>query len=187
MSDWRKDFRYGTCVIWPQGVTARVANQLRARYDGVSQRHCAAHITITQPFLADPDDKALETIQNIVSSVPSFSIYAGPIEPFGDSNVLKFDIHPKSILLTLRKRLHDTGLFNLSLPFTEGFIPHMTISECGLPGGESLQALVKELNKDVPPTMFQVTALAYIRPDPSFHFKEAHAFALGASLPPGKK
>ena len=179
MGDWKNLYRPGTLTIWPHGAIADTANRLRATYDPVSQANCPAHITLTQPFLSPPDDHVLSTLVDIAADTAPFEICAGPIQRFGKSNVLKFDINPKGPILDLRHRLHDTGCFNLSLPFTEGFIPHMTISEYGPIQGESVTELAEELNKTTPTGRFVCSAFAFIVPDSNFVFSEQRRFHLG--------
>ena len=179
MGDWKDSYRWGTLVIWPKGEAKRVCNPLRETYDPVSQGICPAHITLTQPFLNPPSGPDLQRVAEVVSQVDSFTVHVGPIEPFGSSSVLKFDIEPKGVLLNLRQKLHETRLFNLNLPFTEGFIPHMTISESGLDGPEETLSVAKELNARFGLFAFECTEVAYIRPDDPFRFSEIQTFGLG--------
>ena len=179
MGDWRDDYRAGTSVIWPKGEAEMEANRLREVHDPESQRICPAHITLTQPFLRTPDGDDLLRVAATLSQGEPFSLKVGPVEPFGTSSVLKFDVEPKSILESLRAKLHETGLFNLNLPFTDGFIPHMTISEHGLASGEEARRLAAEMNQRIRRFEFECTEVAYIRPNEAFEFSEIRLFPLG--------
>ena len=179
MSDWQADYQHGTFVVWPTGEIEGISNELRQTYDPESQAHCPAHITVTQPFLEAPSAESWRQIETIVSSFSTFPISVGPIEPFGASTTLKFDIEPKAPLRQLRRKLHETGLFNLTLPFTEGFIPHMTISEFGLDDRTVVECLAATLNQEISSHVFSCRALAYIRPDSNFQFQEVRCIPLG--------
>ena len=179
MTDWRKVYTPGTLVLWPGEVTASIANALRSQYDPESQRICPAHITLTQPFLDLPNTDDWAKLAAIGKTVKPFLVTVGPIETFGTSAVLKFDVEPKSGLLALRQALHDTGLFNLNLPFTEGFTPHLTISEYGVQEPSYALELAQSLNKTTPVTTFMCSEFAYIRPDANRVFSHVRTVRLG--------
>lgn len=182
MDDWKKDYMQGVRLIWPNDSLRESVNTLRAKYDSESQKICDAHITLTQPFLNQPDDAAWKHIQSILTKYSPFDIEYGPIEIFGNSPVLKFDINPKEKILKLRNGLHETGLFNLSLPFTEGFIPHMTISENGFKDITEAQKTADELNSEINTGNFTCTHIAYVQPDSNFHFEERKLLPLTKNL-----
>jgi len=181
MEDWQKDYQHGTLVIWPTGDAARVSNQLRMLHDPQTHEYCSAHITVTQPFRSPPTDHTWSLIDQIVQATPPFWIHVGPIEFFGQSSIVKFDVEPKSVINSLRQQLHATGLFNLTLPHTDGFTPHMTISESGLPADGADATTVEVLNTLYETMQFRASRLTYIRPDPSFCFHEERSFAFGLS------
>lgn len=176
MDDWKLDFKYGMFLIWPEEEVRTMVNELREKYDPESQRVCEAHITLTQPFLDKPSDDTWKLIESTLSDFKPLTIHFGPIEPFGSSAVVKFDIEPKDKLLAMRKGLHDTGLFNLALPFTEGFIPHMTIAESGLESAKDALQLATELNQRIKQGSFQCKEVTYVQPDESFHFETIRSF-----------
>ena len=178
-SNWQRPYRFGMFVIWPQGKASTIGNKLRELHDPTSQRVCEAHITLSQPLLALPDHQAWQTIEAIAQDTPSFPVQVGPIEVFADSTVVKFAIEPQQTIVALRNRLHDTGLFNLSLPFTQGFIPHMTIGEFGLQDPQQAKTLARALNKTIEHTHFQCSAITYIRPDADFRYDAVRSVSLG--------
>ena len=171
MDDWKLDFKHGMLLIWPQDGVRNMVNKLRSKYDPESQRTCEAHITLTQPFLEEPNDESWELIESVLRKAEPFDIHYGPIETFGDSPTLKFDIEPKDEILEIRNGLHDTGLFNLTLPFTEGFIPHMTISESGISTTEDARKVADELNSSINKEVFQCSSIVYTKPNDSFRFE----------------
>ena len=178
MDDWKLDFQYGTFLIWPEEEVRAMANKLREKYDPESQKICDAHITLTQPLLEEPNEEAWKLIESILSNFEPFVIHFGPIEQFGSSPVVKFDVEPKDKVLAIRESLHETGLFNLTLPFTEGFIPHITITESGLESSEAASELATELNQKIAQGTFQCNEVTYVRPDESFNFKSIRSFPL---------
>lgn len=180
MDDWKKDFIYGTLLIWPSDSVRNSVNALRTKYDPESQQVCDAHITLTQPFLNQPSDEDWQEIHSVLAQHTSFDIHYGPIEVFGSSPVVKFDIVPKEKILALRNALHATQLFNLALPFTEGFIPHMTISEHGFSDLEEAKQAASTLNSSYQSGSFTCAEIAYVKPDDTFHFEEIRLLPLGA-------
>jgi 2'-5' RNA ligase len=178
MGDWRDIVRPGTLLIWPPEPLRTRVNTLRRTYNPEAQKNCDGHITLTQRFLIPPNKAAFQTIEAIAATTSAFSIHFGPIERFGTSVVVKFDIGPKPIILALRERLHATGLFNLRLPFTEGFIPHMTVSEFGLKTPKAAAKVVQKLNETVEMGTFPCVEFAYARPDGFSHFHTVRTFPL---------
>jgi len=127
--EWQRVYKYGTLVIWPPDRVGEVVNRLRHQYDPVSQSFCGAHITLTQPFLRQPSSNEWVELCEVVSSFESFEIQYGPINTFLPYPCIWFEIHPSELVLVIRQALHATGMFNLDLPHTEDFIPHMTVTE----------------------------------------------------------
>jgi len=172
MDDWKQHYTHGTIFIYPAEAVRKLVNSLREQYDSESHKICDAHITLTQPLLAEPNEKSFQLIESVLNTLKAFTIYYGPIETFGDSQTIKFDIQPKDAILTMRSALHQTGLFNLALPFTEGFIPHMTISEFGIGTTDAAKKFAAKLNQSIQPGIFQCNEIVYVKPNTSFHFED---------------
>ena len=178
MDDWKSAFTHGTLVILPDAKTSNMVNRLRQKHDPSSQKICDAHITLTQPFLNEPDDNAWQKIHDIINQFETFDILFGSIDTFENTPILKFHIEPKEALVSLRNYLHETELFNLSLPFTKDFIPHMTISESGISTPREAIQLAEELNKTISTGSFQCNEISYMRPNNEFHFELQKALSL---------
>jgi 2'-5' RNA ligase len=168
-ADWQKNYVHGTFVIWPPDPVRRVVNRLRQEYDPVSQAICETHVTLTQPFLRQPDDAEWATLYRIVAGFDPFEITYGPLNNFFPYPCIWFEIHPSQKLLEIRHALHQTGLFNLDLPHTDDFIPHMTITE-SLSDIEATQGMFERLSSKVSGGSFTCSSVAYITPNPDFHF-----------------
>ena len=178
-SSWRDAYRHGTCVIFPTGRTARIVNALRAEVDPESQQSCGAHITLTQPFRVAPDAAAWSTIEAVARQTAPFMVRSGPVERFGTSCVVKLDIEPKAVILALRHRLHDTGLFDLTLPHTDGFVPHMTLSEFGFSCPTEASDWAVQINHRVQLDAFECIQFEFIKPDSEFRFVRHRGVGLG--------
>jgi len=176
--DWKASYKHGTWVIWPEGELSVVANALRTKYDPESQGYCPAHITLTQPFIEEPASNAWDQIEAVLQSTKPISVVAGPLGTFPGSTVLRFEIQPADSILHLRHQLHRTGLFDLTMPFTEGFIPHLTVSEYGLDAPADVQDVLASLGNDLGPFRFHCDAISYIRPDEDFTFRTVRSLAL---------
>jgi 2'-5' RNA ligase len=170
MEDWRLQFKHGALVIWPPFEVRKEVNTLRRKYDPLSHAIVEAHITVTQPFLKKPNKSTWEEIHKILRKFPTLEIFFGPIDNFKNTSIMKFQIKPKKKLLTLRKVLHETGFFNLDLPFTESFIPHMTISEFDSRDQKETKKIVKALNRSSTKGSFLCSELKYAQPDDKFKF-----------------
>ena len=168
-AEWQKVYSYGTFVIWPIDPIREAVNRLRHKYDPVSQSFCEAHITLTQPLLRQPSEKEWNNFSDVVSGFESFEIHYGPINTFLPYPCIWFEIHPSEEVLEIRQALHATGLFNLDLPHTDGFIPHMTITE-GQSDIEVTNDLFAKLRDEISGGTFICTEIALIVPDHRFHF-----------------
>jgi len=178
MKNWQKPYKHGLLVIWPPKEVSIIVNKLKSQYDPLACSYIKAHLTLTQPFLKEPTPSVLKTIEKTLSEFPTFTIDFGPIEVFKNSTVIKYSIKPAKKILTLREKLHQKGYFNLSLPFTEGFIPHMTISEFGVKDLISARKLAQKLNQENDRGSFICNEIAYVRPDDKFYFKTIKKFKL---------
>jgi 2'-5' RNA ligase len=178
MKNWQKPYKHGLFVIWPPKKVSTAVNKLKSRYDPLSCSYIEAHVTLTQPFLKEPAPSVLKAIEKVIGEFPAFTINFGPIDVFENSTVIKYNIQPAKNILALREKLHQEGYFDLSLPFTEGFIPHMTISESGIKDKISARELAQKLNKENDGGSFICEEVAYVRPDDKFHFETMKKFQL---------
>ena len=167
--DWQRIYIHGTLVIWPPDEVREVVNGLRHQYDPVSQSFCDTHITLAQPFLHLPSNQEWDELCKVVSSFESFEIQYGPINTFLPYPCIWFEIHPSELVLAIRQALHATGMFNLDLPHTDDFIPHMTVTE-GQSDIEVTEKLFTKLRDEILGGSFICPDIAYIVPDRAFHF-----------------
>ena len=181
--EWQRLYDHGTFVIWPPDPVRRVVNELRNRYDPVSQAVCEAHITVTQPLLGEPTEEQWRRLRAIAEEFPRFHCDYGPVRSFLPAPVIWLEVQPAERILELRRALHETGLFNLELPHTDDFIPHMTLTE-GFSGAKVTEALLEELRKKVSGGSFSCAELSFIVPDDGFRFSVARRLALGNSSQP---
>jgi 2'-5' RNA ligase len=176
--DWQKTYQYGTIVIWPPDDVREIINQQREEYDPKSSAICEAHITLTQPLLGPLEKPDWEIIEQITSQIQPLEIQYGPLKSFLPYPCIWYEIQPMEQLLEIRAALHMTGFFNLSLPHTEGFIPHMTITE-HLSGPEVNLQLLEDLQKESTPGEFTFTEISLIEPDENFFFSVQRVIPLG--------
>jgi 2'-5' RNA ligase len=165
--EWQKAYEFGSLVIWPPDSVREIVNRQRQEYDPVSQATCEAHITLTQPLLRPLKDREWDQIMRIVSSFDAFQIDYGPVNSFLPYPAIWYEIHPKEKVLEMREALHQTGFFNLALPHTEGFIPHMTITE-GESGPAVDEALLEHIRARVESGCFRCDDVAYVVPNETF-------------------
>jgi 2'-5' RNA ligase len=177
-TDWQKTYEHGTFVIWPPDAVRAEINPLRATYSPIAQSYCETHITLTQPLLCPLDTVDWARLEIIVSSFQSLTIRYGPLRTWSGGRIIYFAIEPQETILALRQALHQTGLFNLDLPFTEGFVPHMTVQEGyaeGTPGADVVEpgqgmVVYQELKDRYPGGAFLCLEITYVVPDSRFHF-----------------
>lgn len=183
--EWQRTYQFGMLLIVPPASVCEVIDPLRKLYSPIAQSYFQTHVSVTQPFLHPPTPDVLAEIEAIVSGFRSFSITYGPLRTWSSGRIIFFEIQPADVILELRENLHKTGMFNLSLPFTEGFVPHMTIQEGyaeGTPGvdivssAEGLQ-VYERLKPSVQHGEFVCTGLDYTIPDENFHFTSKRHFA----------
>ena len=170
MGDIEEIYKHGTFVIWPSGKIRKIVSGLRKMYDPKSQKICGPHIFLTQPFKIKPGEATWKKIDKIAKGFSKFKITVGPVEQFGSSYVIKFNIQPRKRIVELRNRLHKLGFFNTDLPYTKGFIPHMTVSEGALRGDKKVKKVISGLNKKLKKMRFECSEITYIVPNKKFHF-----------------
>lgn len=173
---WQLPYRHGTLVIWPPQEVRNYVNQLRERLDPISHRYAEAHITLTQPFREPVTDSVIAKVQAVLDSEKSFAIAYGPLRSFLPSPVLWLDVQPSDRILRLRQKLHAIGVFDLSLPHTDDFRPHMTITE-GLSGVPVDDELFRMLEPSISSGSFNCGSIAYIRPNDEFRFEREREIA----------
>jgi 2'-5' RNA ligase len=178
-AEWQKAYIHGLFVIWPPVGVRQLVNELRQKYDPDSQATIEAHITLTQPFLTRPSDQEWALLDQIVASFEPFDLSYGPVATFFPNPVIYLTIQPQERLLALRQALHDTGLFNLTLPYSDDFVPHMTIAE-GLSERPVDELMLAEIRPQAPQGTFLLGEVVCVVPDVSFHFE------IGARLPLAK-
>ena len=169
-TEGQKIYKYGTLVIFPPPNIVKPIDKLRKQYDPASHAIGGAHITLTQPFLKQPTDNDFIKIKKIVSRYSSFSIHVGPLNNFLPYPCIYYEIHPVDKVLGIRHAMHDTGLFNLSLPHTVDFVPHMSITN-GYPGLARTKEIFQELSKETTEWAFNCCEISYMVPNPDFHFE----------------
>lgn len=175
----RRDYACGALVIWPPDEVREAVNFWRQRFDPHSHAICEAHITLTQPFLWEPDEHEFELIGQTVASHRSFAIEYGPLNSFLPYPCVYLEIRPSEAVLRLREDLHHLGMFDLNRPHTRGFIPHMSITD-GYPDPEQCRLILTALERDAPRGTFSCDHVSYIRPDDDFHFEVEREFFLVA-------
>ena len=177
--DWQQPYQFGTIVIWPPDEVRVVVNKQREENDPLSQSYCEAHISVTQPLLKDLSESEWNQVLSVAKDFRSFQINFGPLNSFLPYPCIWYEIEPRERILELRHALHQTGFFNLTLPHTEGFIPHMTITE-ELSGPVVDENLLKRLQNESRQGSFLCQGLAFIVPDQQFCFKVAKTLPLAA-------
>lgn len=178
--EFKRTYRHGTIVIWPPDDVRATVGALRQRYDPASQAICDAHITLTQPCEREPDAADLAQIRAVASAHPSVELEYGPLATFLPYPCVYLEIQPASAVRSLRAALHELGLFNLTLPFSDPdeFIPHMSITD-GYPDEAQTRSILAALSGSEPCGRFQLTSIAWIRPDEDFHFETVEMYPLG--------
>jgi len=157
-------------VIWPPSPIREQLNRLRQDFDPVSLEHAEAHITLTQPFKGPVTRGLMDQLVALLAREDSFAITYGPLRSWLPSPVLWLEVQPSERVLELRRKLHALGVFDLSLPHTEDFVPHMTITE-GLSGPCVDDHLFNKLEGRVKVGSFKCTSVVYLRPDKQFRFR----------------
>lgn len=182
--EWQLKYLPGLFVIWPPNAVRQAVNGLRRSYDPQSQATIEAHITLTQPFLARPGDEEWTSLTQIVADFEPFEIKYGPVDTFFPNPVIYLAVEPRARLLALRQALHETGLFNLALPYTDDFVPHMTIAEGRSSDREVDKLMLAEVRARAPSGTFLLDEIVYSAPDERFHFEINKRLMLGSAQKP---
>lgn len=169
MEPWQRAYRHGTLVIWPPDLVRESVNRWREQFDPVSHRCVEAHITLTQPFKERVTEDVLDQVTVALRTEDAFEITYGPLRSFLPSPVLWLEVQPSQRVVDLRRRLHSIGVFDLSLPHTDDFVPHMTITE-GLSGSRVNDSLFESLRPRIQGGTFDCQSVAYLLPDDEFRF-----------------
>ena len=175
--DWQKSYQFGTIVIWPPDEVRNFVNQQRSTYDPLSQSYSEAHISVTQPLQKHLSENEWNQVKKIVGNYEIFQVEFGPVNSFLPYPCIWYEIEPHQRVLELRQALHQTNFFNLDLPHTEDFIPHMTITE-GLSGPTVDKNLLEQLRKESRRDSFPCQELTCIVPDQQFCFTNVKTLPL---------
>ena len=176
--EWQKEYQFGTIVIWPTDDVRKFVNKQRETYDPISQSFCETHITVTQPLIKTLFNDEWDHVQRVIKEFNAFEINYGPLSSFLPYPCIWYEIDPAEKVLDIRQALHKTGFFNLTLKHTEGFIPHMTITE-GQSGPPVDESLLEKLQDESVSGSFQCQELALINPDEGFRFRVIRTLPLG--------
>lgn len=175
---WQMAYKHGMLNIWPPDGVRQYLNGFRAELDPVSQAISEAHITLTQPFLSSPTDETWSEISDLLRGFRPFELLYGPVRSFLPAPVIWLEVQPSSIILALRKALHNLGDFDLTLPHTDDFVAHMTLTE-GLSNGVVDEVLLNRLMTEVSSGTFSCKKVAYVVPNSAFEFSVQKTFELG--------
>lgn len=175
---WQLPYEHGMLVIWPPDSERHYVNAIRAKHDPVSLAICEAHITLTQPFVSTPSDDTWVAISDVLAGCSAFEVRYGPVRSFLPAPVIWLEIQPSSTIDALRKALHDASVFDLTLPHTDDFIVHMTLTE-GLSSNDVDEKLLSRLNSEVNSGSFMCSEVAYLQPNDAFQFSVQRVLPLG--------
>jgi 2'-5' RNA ligase len=168
-ANWQESFRHGVLVIVPPARVRRTVDGLRAEYDPTSHSYFGTHITLTQPLVRQPREDDWARLVQTAAGFDAFRIEYGPLGSFLPYPCIWFRISPKERVLAIRQAFHDGGLFDLGLPHTNDFVPHMTITE-GSSSRKVDEGLLAELRGRSVGGFFTCREIAYIIPDSRFRF-----------------
>ncbi len=177
---WQQAYRHGTLVIRPPAELRDMVDALRRRYDPESARISEAHITLTQPLVEALSDADARQIAARCEQEAPFEIRVGPLRSFLPAPVLWLDTQPAARIVALRGDLHALDLFDLGLPHTDDFVPHMTVTE-GLSGPAVDKALMAAIEPVAPAGTFRCEGITLLVPDAEFRFRPVREFRFGAS------
>lgn len=168
--EWMKPYRFGTLLLEPPEPVLTHVNRLREKFNLDTLGFSQSHVTLTQPLRRPLHEEEWQKVRRVIASQPRFTLQIGPLVLSPNQELLWLDIEPKRTLLCLRGALHELGYFDMSLPFTSGFIPHMTISELRRDPKEA-QRIATELNCENQKFEFEVQAVQWSVPNELFHFQ----------------
>jgi len=175
---WEIPFLPGALVVIPpESVRSRV-DRLRRTYDPASADRVTAHVTLAQPFRAQPGQAELDTVRAVLGRFEPFRLRFGPLRNFLPCPCIWFEVRPADRVRELRAALHATGLFNTDLPYTHDFVPHMSVTD-GAPGPEETAQLFEQLRRRVRGGSFVVDHVTYTRPDWQLRFQTVEELPLG--------
>ena len=166
---WKLPYLHGTLAVYPPLQIREYINRFRKELDPVSHSYAEAHITLTQPLMERVTDQVADRLETALRSEKPFKVTFGPLRSFLPSPVLWLEVQPAQRVLHLRRKLHTFGIFDLSLPHTEDFVPHMTITE-GLSGPRVDEDLFRKTRLQVEGGRFECTRLVHLVPDGEFRF-----------------
>jgi 2'-5' RNA ligase len=176
--EWQKPYRFGVLLVLPPEPVRMDINALRAIYDPVSHEITEAHISLTVPFPAAPDERAWQELERAASGFGPLSISYGPLVPFLPKPGAALQIEPQAELDRLRRALEACRIFQGADPRRYPFWAHMTIAE--FISVSDTEKLVKDIGGERAPSgSFVCEYLSHLVPDESFRFSEHRRLALG--------
>lgn len=175
---WQIPYLPGALVILPPEPVRRRMERLRRKYDLESAQRIPPHVTVAQPFRQEPNRMALDQVQQVLARFEPLELSYGPLRNFLPYPCIWYEIQPADRILAMREALHSTGLFNTDLPYTEGFIPHLSITD-GTPGPEETLRIFNRIRSRVKSGSFICDRLTYVRPDWQFRFLPVSELRLG--------
>ena len=179
---WEHPYLPGALIIVPPLDIRHRVNRLRRRYDPRSADTVGAHVTVAQPFRYEPGQAELARVRRVLAGFEPFTVTFGPLKNFLPYPCIWFDIRPAERVLAMRRALHSTGLFNTDLEYTDGFVPHMSITD-GTPDADETLRIYSRLRGRVRGGRFRVDHLVYSRPDWRMQFRAVERLALGRQGP----
>ena len=163
--DWdegQRAYRFGVILIMPPEPIFSQVNELRARYDPISQTCCDAHISLTMPLPRAPTDAQWAEIEAVTSSMrPLRYLRAADDLPAAPGRRPK--IEPQSEIDLLRIGLEACSAFSGMAPRRYPFSAHMTIAE--FITIQRTNALMIELNDAVECGSFRCDGVSHAVPD----------------------
>lgn len=175
---WELPFLPGALLVVPRGPLLARLNRLRRYHDLASAERSPAHITVCQPFRAQPGAEELARVRAVLAGFEPFEAELGPLRHFLPCPCIWLEVQPADMFLELRRALHATGLFNTDLNHTDDFIPHLSITD-GKPDPETSAELYERLRRRVKGGRFAVDRVVYYRPDWQMHFLPVERIPLG--------
>jgi 2'-5' RNA ligase len=175
--DWQADVGYGGLVIEPPPEIARVLDPIRQRLDPVAAAVLGPHITLTPGFIGAPSESDEKKLAAILGSIEPMTLKLGLPTQFSGSAVVYLTVEPRAEIDRLRMALMATGLFRLDEPYTDDFVPHLTLSVAADAVDAALLAPVPQ-----PAAMiFCCESVAWFVADRANHFTIRRTFALGGA------